>query len=333
LALSGKYVAAAEAIWPVKEGQRLAYRWFTQAIDLGGIAGGIALARKAARFPESFSDVFAQVENLFTDETAGSAGERRAFAKSLRQEPRTPESQALARMAVRSVVRDIQQGIVEFTSAQLRHLLDYTGDASLRADVPPLQVLKPSPESVAPTAVIEIAAHDVGRHFVTDLALLPDGRLLLALGEAGLLFLSRDGRPIVQLNQPANKLVVSDDGSRVIGIAPRDSVSRLVRIDVVERTASYWCDTTISTYTDNFDGSVWCVANGEDVFLIDTLAQGFEALWRIPDLAGSVRAMQRNRKEHRLYVVTENPKQLTLWTFDQASCTLRSKQEFNAELS
>jgi hypothetical protein len=101
---------------------------------------------------------------------------------------------------------------------------------------------------------------------------------------------------------------------------------------MVARTASYWCDTTISAYTDNFDGSVWCVANGEDVFLIDTLVQGFEALWRIPDLGGNVRAMQRNRKEHRLFVVTENPQQLTLWNFDHPSCTLRSRQEFNAEL-
>ncbi len=332
LALSGKYVAAAEAIWRVKEGQRLASRWLTQAIDLGGTAGGIALARKAARFPESFSDLFAQVESLLADETADSARGRRAFAETLRQEPRTPESQTLARMAVRSVVRDIQQGIVEVTPAQLRHLLDYTGDAGLRADVPPVQALKADSESVAPPVEVEIAAYDVGRHFVTDLALLPNGSLLLALGEAGLLFLSRDGKPIGQLNQPAHKLVVSDDASRAIGIAPRDSVSRLVRIDVVARTATYWCDTTISTYTDNFDGSVWCVANGEDVLLIDTLAQGFEALWRVPDLAGSVRAMQRNRKEHRLYVVTENPKQLTLWTFDQPSCTLRSKQEFSAEL-
>jgi hypothetical protein len=333
LALSGKYVAAAEAIWPVKEGQRLASRWLTQAIDLGGTAGGIALARKAARFPESFSDLFAQVESLLVDETADSAGGRRAFAETLRQERRTPESQTLARMAVRSVVRDIQQGIVEFTPGQLRNLLDYTGDAGLRADVPPLQALKREPESTTPPAVVEIAAHDVGRHFVTDLALLPNGSLLLALGEAGLLFLSRDGKPIAQLNQPAHKLVVSDDGSRVIAIAPRGSVSRLVRIDVVARTASYWCDATISMYTDNFDGSVWCVANGEDVFLIDTLAQGFEALWKIPDLDGNVRAMQRNRKEKRLYVVTENPKQLILWMFDQPSCTLRSKQEFSAELN
>ena len=332
LALSGKYVAAAEAIWPVTEGQRLAHHWLTQAIDLGGTAGGIALARKAARFPQSFSDVFAQVEALLTDETAESAGARRAFAETLRQEPRTPESQTLARMAVRSVVRDIQLGNVEFTPAQLRHLLDYTGDAGLRADVPPVRALRPDPESVTPAAVVEIAAHDVGRQSITDLALLPDGSLLLALGEAGLLFVSRDGKPIAQLNQPAHRLVVSDDGSRAIGLAPRGSADRLIRIDVLARTAAYWCDTAITTCTFNFDGSVWCVANGEDVFLIDTHAQGLEPLWRIPDLAGNVRAMQRNRKENRLYVLTENAKHLTLWMFDQPSCTLRSKQEFSAEL-
>ena len=236
--MSGKYVAAAEAIWPLKEDRFLAHRWLTQAIDLGGTAGSIALARKAARFPESFSELFPHVEGLLSDETPESARARRAFAETLRHESRTPESQALARMAVRSMVRDIQQGIAEFATAQLRHLLDYTGDASLRADVPPIQALKPAPESLTPAAVAEIAAHDVGRHFVTDLALLPNGSLLLALGEAGLLFLSsRDGKPIGQLNQPVHKLVVSDDGSRVIGIAPRDAVSRLVRIDAVARTA------------------------------------------------------------------------------------------------
>jgi hypothetical protein len=91
--------------------------------------------------------------------------------------------------------------------------------------------------------------------------------------------------------------------------------------------------TGILACTFDFDGSVWCVADGQDVFLIDTLAQGFETLWRIPDLAGNVRAMQRNRKESRLYVMTETPTQLILWMFNQPSCTLRSKQEFNGELN
>lgn len=328
LAASGKYLAAAEAIWPMKEGQRLANRWYSQAIALGGSAGSIALARRAARFPESFPDVVVQVESLLADETNDAARVRLAFVESLRQERRSPGAQALARAATRSIVRDLQQGRIEFTPAQLDGLLHYAGDVSLRVDVPPVRALHGQAKRDSPLALPEIAANDVGLHRVTDLALLPNGQLLLALGEAGILFLSRDGKPVAQLNQPAHKLVVSDEGSRVIGIAPRDSASRLVRIDVLARTASYWCDTTISAYAGNFDGSVWCVAEGEDVFQIDTLAPGFEALWRIPDLAGNVRAMRRNSKERILYVVTGNLKQLTLWTFDQPSCRLRARQEF-----
>jgi hypothetical protein len=333
LAASGKYIAAVEVIWPVPAARHLARQWLTQAIDLGGTAGGMALARKTVLYPESFPEVLAQVETLMADETEELASGRRAFAESLYKDPKTTESKVLARIAIRALVRDIQSGTIEITPAKLRQLVDHTMDPCLRVDVPALPALKPATENLPPAQVLEISAGDSGHHSITDIALLPDGKLLVALGEAGLLFLSRDGKTIAQLNQPAHKLVVSDDGSRVIGIAPRDSVSRLVRIDVLARTASYWCDTTITAYTDNFDGSIWCVANNDDIFLVDTLAKRFETLWRIPDLGGHVRAMQRNRKKDYLYVLTDNQKQLTLWTFNQPSCVLRSKQEFSADLT
>jgi hypothetical protein len=378
LAASGKYAAAAEAIWPVTADRHIAARYLDQAIELGGTSGAIALARKSARFPHSFEEVLLRVQTLMADETDEAARARRAFAESLRNEPRTPESQLLARLAVRALVRDVQLGMVELAPAQLRRLVDYTADSCLRTDVPPMEALKPKQRNLPPAfsgvvigagtlaalrrrvepdpaemrprlehaanshggadvampaGTIEIAASDVGSRAVSDVALLPDGRLLLALGEAGLLVLSREGEVVAQLNEPAHRLVISDDGSRAIGIAPRGSICRLVRIDVLTRTASYWCDTTITAYTSDFDGSVWCVGNGEDVFLIDTLAQSFEALWRIPELGGFVCAMQRNRKKSQLHVVTANRKQLTLWTYEQPSCILRSKQEFTAELT
>jgi hypothetical protein len=245
-------------------------------------------------------------------------------------------------MAVRSLVRDIQQGLTNVSPGYLRHLLDFTDDASLRADftddaslradMPRWDALQPDPKDLPRAVAVEIAAGDVGRRSITDLALLPDGKMLLALGEAGLLFLSRDGRPIAESNQPVHKLVVSDDGSRAIGIAQRGPVSRLVLVDVVARTAAYWCDTTITAHTPNFDGSAWFVADGADVFMIDTLARGFETLWRIPDLSGSVGALQRNRKKQLLYVLSCNREQLTLWTFEQPSCVLRAKSEYTMKL-
>jgi len=334
LAMAGKYLAATEAIWPVEAERHLATQWMDQAIEVGGIAGGMALARKAARFPGSFAELLPKVEKLLDDDSEELAQGRWAFADALRQESASPESQSLARMATRALVRDCQQGMAELNPAQLRHLLDYTGDACLRADVPAIKRLRPDAEQLPEAPVIEIAATDVGHHSIEDLALLPDGKMLLALGEAGLLFLSREGKAISSLNQPAHKLVVSDDGSRVIGLAPRGpEVTRLIRIDVPARTASYWCDTTISSCTFHFDGSVWPVANREDVFLIDTLAPAFEPLWKIPELGGRVAAMQRNRKERRLYVLSETSEHLTFWTFEQPSWVLRRKQEFNAELN
>jgi hypothetical protein len=332
LALSGRYLAAAEAVWPLNNERDLVIKYLDQAFQAGGTAAAIALARKGARFPQSFADVLPAAETLMAEENEESARARSAFAESLRKEPVTSESLVLARLATRALVRDVQQGTMEMSAVQLRRLVDFTGDPCLRADVPPIQRLKPESPSEPPSGIVEVSASDIGLHPVADLALLPDGRLLVALGEAGLMLLSREGRQIAQWNQPAQRLVVSDDGTRVLGMARRDRICRLIRFDVLARKAAYWCDTRITEYTDNFDGSAWCIADGEDLYLIDTLAQHFEPLWRVPDLGGKIVAMRRNRKENRLHVVTENPKLVTSWTFDHPSCNLRAKREFESDL-
>ncbi len=334
LARSGKFLAAADALWPLHSERYFAGQFLDEAIELGGTSGAMALAKRSAHFPETFTDMLPRVEALMADESAEFAGARRAFAETLRVQPGTPESRSLARIAARSLLRDAQRGFSPLVPAQLRNLLDYTADPCLRADVPALQVMLEGvnygPESSPPVCIIEIAASDVGSHAVCDLAWLPDGRMLLAMGEAGLLFLSREGKIIARSNEPAEELVVSDDGSRAIGIARRDSVSRLIRIDVLARKATYWCDATITAHTPNFDGSVWCAANGEDVFVIDTLAKGFDALWRIPDMGGSILAMQRNRKDSLFYVVSVG-KPLTLWKYEQPGWVLRSRQILDSD--
>ena len=329
LAASGKYLSATDAIWPVKEEHHLAYRWFGDAIESGGIAGAIALARKASRWPETFDELLPKIQAFLDDESYEFATHRLAFADALRHESSTATSPVLARMAVRALIRDLQRGFIEIPPAQFRHLLDYTGDSALRADVPTISRLSTEPLFFPPSP-IEIAAHDAGRRSIYDIVLLPDGRMLLALGESGLLLLSREGKTITQWNQPAHHLVASDDGNRVLGIAPRDSVCRLIRIDLNTGTASYWCDATITAFASNFDGALWCVANGQDVFIIDTLARQFDVLWRIPDLGGNVRALRRNVAENRLLVVSETRERLTLWTYQQPSWVLRFRMDIES---
>lgn len=328
LAGEGRFTAAAEAIWPLKDERYMADRWLGMAIDLGGTAAAVAIARKMARFPQSFAEVLPAAETLLADETAEHVPSRLALIDTLLNEEATLESRVLARMATRALVRDIQQHVHSIPLPRLRKIVDYSGDAALRADVPALSKLqvvrRPDPDFES----MEIAAHDTGVRSISDIALLPDGRLLLALGEAGMLLLSRTGKTLTLFNQPAHKLVVSDSGSRVIAIAHRGAVCRLTRVDVQARSAAYWCDATITAWCSTFDGSLWVVAHNKDVFLIDTLARGFDAVWRIPDMDSAIRAVQRNHATKFLYVVTETPNALTLWTYELPRTVLRFKQEF-----
>jgi len=351
LALSGKYIAAAEAIRQIEQARHLAGAYLDQAIALGGTMGAIALGRRAARFSDSFADVAPRAAELMADETDESVRRRLAFTQSLLGEAITPETQALARLAARSLVRDIQQGADESVSTELRRLLKYAGDVCLRYDVPPVAAFKPASASdggsraifhnVFPVALrslpseleplIDLSDVDVGSRAILDVARLPDGKLLLALGESGMMLVSPEGRTLVHLRQPAQQFVVSDDGGKILGIARRDSVCRIVRFDALSRTASYWCDANISTWATEYDGAMWCVASGADMFLINTLGQGFEALWKIPEMEGRIVAIRRDRTQSRFYVVTENPKQLTCWQFDYPSCVLRGRLEFEAD--
>ena len=311
-------------------GRWLADHWLSLAIELGGTSGAVAVARKMARFPQSFTEALPAAETLLADESAEQVPVRLALIDALLNEENSAESQILARMATRALVRDIQQHVHAIPLPRLRKIVDYSGDAALRADVPALSKLQVIQRSDQEFQTTEIAAHDTGTRSISDIAVLPDGRLLLALGEAGMLLLSRTGKALTFFNQPAHKLVASDDGSRVIGIAQRGSVCRLTRVDVPVRSAAYWCDATITAWNNRFDGSLWMVAHDRDVFLIDTLAKGFDAVWRIPDMDGTVRAVQRTSDRKFLYVVTETPEELALWTYESPRCVLRSKQMFTA---
>jgi hypothetical protein len=123
---------------------------------------------------------------------------------------------------------------------------------------------------------------------IPDAALLGDGRMLVALGEAGVRILTRDGRTITHFDQPAHRLVLSDHGDRAIALAKRGEVWRLVHIDLLKRSATDWCEARIDAFAPSFDGSLWFIGAQGDFYAIDANAAKFEALWRVPDAGESV---------------------------------------------
>lgn len=165
--------------------------------------------------------------------------------------------------------------------------------------------------------VITRSAADVGTMRVYDAVVLPGGRLLVALGEAGVRMLSAEGKTIAHFDQPATGIVISDHGDRAIVVAQRGETFRTTRIDLVKRRAERWFDATLGNFADSFDGSVWFVSNDQGVFVIDALEENFQSIWELKDLGCSMGARTMNA------AILRNGGEA--WTFDLPSFRLRSR--------
>jgi len=171
----------------------------------------------------------------------------------------------------------------------------------------------PPPES----HVITRYKNDIGTIGVLDAAVLPDGRLLVALGEAGVRLVSPEGKTLVHFDQPAERLVISDHGDRAIIVTRRGNICRTARIDLIRKKSERWFDARIDYFADSFDGSIWFVSNERGVFAVDALEDSFVSIWELkePDCL----AIARSPSAVSLLIGRE------VWTFDLPSFRLRNR--------
>ncbi len=205
---------------------------------------------------------------------------------------------------------------------------DAQGDA-----VAPLGSSAPSTPS-ARVDCIRRSRADVGAIPVRDAYELPDGRLLLALGEMGLRLIARDGRTLVSFKEPAHRLIPSDEGARVIVATSRGASTQLARLDLTTKRLRPWCDARIDVHARDFDGGIWYVACGDALFAIDALADGWKHLWSVSEMAGGrgrvtsiVRAPTQQHRQHASFRALVAYADLTqeCWTFQSDHQVLRAR--------
>lgn len=187
--------------------------------------------------------------------------------------------------------------------------------------------------AVGPTAPLLVTRRrgDSGALAIHDAALLPDGSVLVALGELGVRLLSRHGKTLARFGEPAHRLVMSDHGDRAILVAFRGEVLRLAKLDVLGRRVRPWCDAPAQAFATTFDGGSWFVARGGRLLAIDVLQDGWEHLWTVDDPAMAIRFVAREEGALSAYFErkkAEGEREGTeLWTFDPSSLTLRRRTE------
>lgn len=326
LAESGSYAAAVDAVWPLADERHRAREWMDRVIELGGGAAARMLARKLSLVPEEFDEVKARALALLEDESEEQRGARLVFAETLCRGERTTGTRTLARAAARAVLRDAGRGPHPMQPKQFRSLVDFSGDGALRADVPPLPARAADARPPAGQMTrLEFSPIDRGPTPVTDAMLLEDGRLLVALGEAGAKLLARDGRTVAHFDQPSERLVISDHGDRAVVLAPRGEMWRLARLDFLARRAEPWCEAQLEAFAPDFDGALWFVGAGGDFYAVDATAKGFESLWRVPEAGERVVGVARDATTCRF--LTAGPPGHETWLYTLPLLVLRKRAE------
>jgi len=324
LAVAGDYAAAVDAAWFVPEARALALNWIDRAIAQGGAPAGRMLARKVVMSPGPFGPIRDQAVALLESPGAEDAEARLGFAQALQEGAKTPEIRVLARVAARAIARDSGRLGARMTPSAFRKLVELSGDGALRADLQALpQPAKGSWLAGGESLRIDVDPWDVGGLAVHDAAFLPDGRTAVALGEVGVRLISREGRTVAGLDQPAHRLVVADRGDRAIALARRGEVWRLARLDFSTRRAASWTDARIDAWAASYDGALWLVAGPDGLVAIDSLGSRFDGPWGASNLPGPVHAIERSSAQASLLIAGHDP---DVWTYELPSFTLRARE-------
>lgn len=275
------------------------------------------LVRKVALDPDAHDAVLPLVRALCADPDPLQAAARAALASTLIDRPHE-RTRPFSRLAVRALLRDRSTGARFTALAQLRALADHAGDGALAADIPDLA----RPPAEEPDLGARVAAHDVGRTALYDATRLPNGQLLVACGEGGIRWVTRDGRPVAHFDVPAHRLVVSDHGDRVLAVAPRGSALLVSKVDLHERRAKPWLDLELVGHADTCDGAVWYVLERHAVVALDLLTRRRTALWRV-DVDGVPERVARSGTQ--LIFSVFDGEHHEVWRYQLPGATLRSR--------
>jgi hypothetical protein len=336
LASSGHYAAAADIAWPVDEARNLAFGWIDRAIALGGPAGARMLARKARLRPEEFSDLLDRSLGLMRDDAEEARSLVLEFAHELVAYPMTDQTRILARASARRLLGDPAH---KEGDRLVQLLLDASGDAAFQTDARASSLGKRPPfvqKSLyqrSPEVEIRRTAADRGATPVFDAAELPDGRMLVAVGELGAWLVSRDGKVITRFAEPASRIVISEQGDQAILLAQRGEVFRLSRVDLLGKRLRQWCDARFDRFAPDFDGLTWFVARGGALYAVDATAARWEHLWKVDEAGALVRGIRRGVTTMSAWFdwPAARPGRVgrsgEVWTYELPSLVLRRRQE------
>lgn len=306
LAESGQYVGAAIVAMDLPDMQHLVLEWTRLALKSCESRSGELLAKLLER--SSSSDwplVKEQVNKLLDDESRELASARLAFAENLTST--NPETLIMARKAARCLLRDHGMAYINVEKRLLKALTVLADDEALKTDLLrcSLALAKLSLKEREELLFLEFGKGDIGTDPVLDALMLNDGRVVAALGEAGMVILDTSGIRVKHFSIPAYELVISKNSDRLIALARRGDSLHMSRVDLLQLTAEDFGQELISAYATNYDGSLWYAAYQDQFYIVDATLPKFKTIWRMPGIKALIASISCDEKSCSFATIKE----------------------------
>jgi len=124
--------------------------------------------------------------------------------KTLRKEPRSPQTQTLARLAARASLRDTGQGLQSLGPIPLRQLIDYSGTEPCERSPAAISGRKIELNDLGAARQYSSLQNDRGSTQISEALLLPKRNLRGCNGRSWPKANTRDGRTIAHFDEPAD---------------------------------------------------------------------------------------------------------------------------------
>jgi len=275
LASRGDSAGACTVAWEEPALRPRTVPWLDAAITSNTPAGARLLGHLLRQTETTFEIVRPRVEALLLGEGFERVRMRRELAEGLSHAG--PHGRILLRPVLRRLVADSAATPQLVPADWLRAALARADEPAFVADIP---VIPPAPRPSG-LETVEIGAGDRGLGPVSDLLLLPDGGVLVALGELGAVLYGPRGRVRARFDEPVHALVPIEGTRRAIGVGTRRWGARLCQVECgAEPAAAHWHDGRYTCWEAQSDGSLFFVGTAEGVLALDALDAGARALWR-----------------------------------------------------